>query len=155
SALELDGTGGDIDGIVDKSERAALLIGGVGILRARADGEAAQCHVLFDGGQLGFGNGESDVDGLNLVDGDHVHIVGGDHVTLFDGEVAGAPVDGRIDGGVAELDLGVFSGGGAGANGGLGASDGGLVGIDGLCAGIGAGAQLLRLVFGDDAGGKE
>jgi hypothetical protein len=110
---------------------------------------------FLDGGQLGLGNGEGDVYGLNLVDGDHVHIVGGDHVTLFDGEVAGASVDGRIDGGVTELHLGIFSRGLTGADGSLSAGDGGLVGIDGLGAGIGAGAQLLRLVLGNDAGGEE
>src|ERR1019366_7010358 len=96
-----------------------------------------------------------DIDGLNLVDGHHIHIVGGDHVALFDREVAGAPVDGRIDGGEAELDFGVFGGGGAGADGGLGAGDGGFIGVDGLGAGVGAGAQLLRLVFGNDAGLEE
>src|ERR1019366_1270756 len=58
----------------------------------------------------------------HLVDGHHIHVVGGDHVALFHGEVAGAPVDGRIDGGEAELDFGVFGGGCASADGGLGAS---------------------------------
>src|ERR1019366_1306714 len=130
-------------------------IGGVGILRAGADREATQRHVLLDGRQLGFGNREGDVDGFHLVDGHHVHVVGGGHVTLFDGKVAGAPVNGRINGAVAELDLGVFRRGLAGADGGAGAGDGGLVGIDGLGAGIGAGAQLLRLILGNDAGGKE
>ena len=37
----------------------------------------------------------------------------------------------------------------------LGAGDGGLVGIHGLGAGVGAGAQLLRLVLGNDTGLEE
>ena len=46
-----------------------------------------------------------------------------------------------------------FSRGGCtGADGGLGAGDGGLIGVDGLGAGVGAGAQLLRLVLGNHAG---
>src|ERR1039457_972811 len=41
------------------------------------------------------------------------------------------------------------------ADGGPGAGDGGLVGIDGLGAGIGAGAQLFGLILGNDAGLEE
>ncbi len=97
------------------------------------------------------GNRKRHVNRLHLGDGHQVRRIGGDHVALFHRDAAGPAVDGRLDGGVAQLDLDVFDGGFVGHDLRAGAFDGGFVGQHGLRESVGAGTHLVGLLARDHA----
>ena len=127
SALELDGAGGHIHGVVNEGEGSVLLAAGF-VLGSRAYGELTSLHKTLDGRQLGLGNREGHIDGLDLVDGHQFLAVRHDHVALLDGDIASAPVDGRSANGVTELHARVVRHRAAGTDGGAGAFDGRSIG---------------------------
>ena len=101
SALQLDGAGGGIDALSTKVSTPDSVVGGV-VLRSGVHRQLALRHVPLDVAQLRFGHREGHVDGLHFGDGHQVAGIGGDDVALLHGDVAGAAVDGRADGGVAQ-----------------------------------------------------
>ena len=149
-SFQLDGSGSGIHGVVDEREVACLLLRLI-VLGTHEDGELSHGHVFLDIPQLRFRNGEGDVNGLHLVDGHQVHVVCRDHVPLLDHEVAGAPVDGRADFRISQLELVGLDHRLGGHHLGLSALDGGSVGAHGLGLGVGIGAHLLALLSGNHA----
>ena len=92
--------------------------------------------VLRDRGQVLLGKGEAHVNRVDLVDHQQRVVgIGLDDVAGVDQEVSGAPVDGRADGAVVELEPGVLHRRLVGADGGLGVADRGLS-RDDRCLGI-------------------
>ncbi len=149
-AFELDGSRGGVDRIVDEGKNAALLPAGIG-LRSGMHRQLALSHVALDIAQLRFRNRERDVDRLNLGDGHQFGCIGGHHVALLHRDAARAAVDGRLNGGVVQLDLDVLHRGLVGHDLRAGAFDGGFVGQHGLGKGVGAGSHLVGLLTRDHA----
>ena len=114
------------------------------------DLEVALGHVVADVCEVLVGEGEGDIDGLDLGDVDEGAggVVGRDEVALVDEEAAGFPVYRGDDRGVAQLELGVLDGGLGDADGFLGGVGAGVVGLDGGVGGLGVGAGLVEVFLG-------
>ncbi len=76
-------------------------------------------HPLVYLGEVLFGHGEGDVDGVDLVNVYQRNVIRLHDVALFHQNVAGASVDGRFDVAVLDLKLGVLDGGAIGCQGGI------------------------------------
>src|SRR5690349_12561504 len=151
SALELDRASAGVNGVVDEGEISGFLLRGV-VLPRGDNRQLAPRHVALDVRQLRFRNGKSDQNRLDLRDGHQLHDVRCDDVALLHAQIAGAAIDGRRDRSVAQLDFGGLDGGFRGDDLRTRAFDGSLVGADGLGERIGAGAHLIGLFLGDNAG---
>ncbi len=99
-ALQLDHSRLWIDGVVDEGQHP------VGLrfsLHLGSYAELVVAIVALDVGKKLLRHREGHVNRRHLVNGDQRHIVGLDHVAHLDREIAGASVDGRLDGAVGEV----------------------------------------------------
>jgi len=145
--LQLDGAGGAIDGVVDKTElakrRLASIVGYLGL-----DCQGRPGHGFADIPELIFGNRKRHVSRENLVDRDHGCVgLRLDERAGLHLQASGAAVDGRADLTVLEVQPGCLDRGFVGGCGGAGAFNRGLVGARGLIGAAGGRPHLVVLFF--------
>ena len=107
--FQLDRSRGGVHGIIDKSQDARLR----GFLITRDDGlhfDGSGSHVFFDRGQILFGKGKSDVNGVDLVNHDDGEIICLNDISRLDQKAPRASADGGAEGTITELNPGGFYG---------------------------------------------
>ncbi len=148
AGFEFDGAGGGVDGAIDEGQRAG---GDAVTFGESGDGHGPFGLVFADLWEEVFGDGECDVDGGGLEEGDEGVVVLFGKGALLGGDDAGAAGDGGVDFGVVDEEASFLEAGAVGAFGGFRAFDGGAAGIDGGFGGVGIGGGLVGLFAGEDA----
>ena len=129
NALQVDGAGGAVHGVVDHREAARDGAAGV-VLGEDPNFQRVGRLQTADGREVLFGNAEVDEDGLHLVQDHQGDIVYFHQVAGLHQQVAGPSGDGRLDFAVAQVQPGGGGGGHVGVERGLGAIDAGVGGAN-------------------------